>query len=90
MLQISLTFISVLNQVKVELSHDKPHGKSCFTYGKYKTLLLSATSTYDVKLGHKKGRVKQTIYQSEISPDTTNSYDSFTLMSHETNLHKLW
>ena len=88
MLQNTVAGISELNQVKVQSSHDVAHGKGHLTYEKYKTLLLSAASTYDAKRGMSKGRVQRTINQSELSADIIDDYNPSTL-SYDTNLHDI-
>ena len=89
MLQNTVAGISELNQVKVQSSHDIAHGKGHLTYEKYKTLLLSAASTYDAKCGLTKGKLRRTINQHDVSPDFIDDYNTSTLMSYGTNLHDI-
>ena len=51
MLQNTVAGVSELNQVKTQSAHDVAHGGKPLTYDNYKTLLLSAASTYDSKKG---------------------------------------
>ena len=88
MLQNTVVGISELNQLKVQSSHDVAHGKGHLTYEKYKTLLLSAASTYDAKRGISKGRVQHIINKSELSSDLIDDYNPSTL-SYDTNLHDI-
>ena len=57
MLQNTVAGIQELHQIKVQSCHDIAHGKSPLTFASYKTLLLSATSTYNSKLDPSKKRV---------------------------------
>ena len=88
MLQNTVAGISELNQVNVQSSHDVAHGKGHLTYEKYKTLLLSAASTYNAKRGMSKERVQHTINKSELSSDLIDDYNPSTL-SYGTNLHDI-
>ena len=70
MLQNAVAGISELNQVKVQSFHDEVHGKCRLSYDEYKSLLLSAATTYDAKRGLSKGRAARTVNESEIMADT--------------------
>ena len=89
MLQNAVAGISELNQVKVQSFHDEVHGKGRLSYDEYKSLLLSAATTYDAKRGLSKGRAARTVNESEIMADTIVEYDSSNSLSYNVNIHDL-
>ena len=84
MLQNVVAGVASLNQVKTQSDHDKAHGKPELTYDSYVTLLLSAASTHDAKVGftsktklrlYAAKQMNYNTYSTEYNQDPNCSYD---------------
>ena len=80
MLQNAVSGISELHQVKVQSSHDVAHGSPPLSFEQYKTLLLSAASTYDARRGLTRARPTRIVNDTEVHPSlvpfSANIHDS--------------
>ena len=87
MLQNTVAGIPELHQVKVQSSHDIAHGKSPLTFASYKTLLLSAASTYDSKWGLCQRKSTCCFYSSEHTTHTFTNHNLSLPSCHDNNSH---
>ena len=69
MLENAVSGVEDLHNVKTAGDREVSHGKPPLTYQQYKSLLLSAASNHDRKLGLTRKRNKQRVFQHEQSDD---------------------
>ena len=82
MLQNAVSGIAELHHVKTQSAHNIAHGTQPLNFDQYKTLLLSAASTYDAKRGLTRGPHKRMINNSELVSDVEDN-PSYTIASNK-------
>ena len=84
LLQNTVAGVDDLNQVKLRSAHDVAHGQRALDYEQYKTLLLSAATTYDAKRGLSRSRPARKVQEHalhdaamEPEPDEASANEAF-------------
>ena len=84
MLQNAVSGIAELHHVKTQSAHNIAQGKQPLNFEQYKTLLLSAASTYDAKRGLTRNPHKRSINNNELIHDYNYSSNSILMLNtHE-------
>jgi len=89
MLQNTVAGVAELHQVKTQSAHDVAHGKQPLSFDQYKTLLLSAASTYDSKRGLTRSKNNRTVHYAEVEDDTYPESDMGILHDIDTDFAHL-